>query len=99
MGAVKLLIFKGERMMNLKIAVAFFALVALIASGRAEIAASVDSPDGLENIPASAEETYPLSVGTAVPSVTLQTVDEKHFDLKPAVEKQAAVLIFYRGGW
>ena len=86
-------------MMNIRITFAIFAMVALTVSGCTENTTSPDSPDGLTSVPASAEQTHPLSAGAEVPSVTLQTADEKRFDLKLAVEKQPAVLIFYRGGW
>ena len=50
-------------------------------------------------IPDSAEAVTPLPVGSTVPKVTLRTIDGAPVNLFALVQKKAAVLIFYRGGW
>ena len=47
----------------------------------------------------SAEEIKPLSAGAKVPELTLQTADNKSFDLNESIRNKPTVLIFYRGGW
>lgn len=84
--------------MNARI-VFVFGLLAVAASGCAETSVLPDSPVSLGPIPASAEETRPLSVGSAISPITLQTMDGKLFDLNMAVKKQPAIIMFYRGGW
>ncbi len=51
------------------------------------------------DVAASAEDIRPLSVGITVPSLTLQGVDGKAFDLDKAIKRRPTVVIFYRGGW
>lgn len=41
----------------------------------------------------------PIKVGQSIPSLTLQDIHGKPFDLNKAVAKQATILIFYRGSW
>jgi len=50
-------------------------------------------------VPTSATDGRPLLIGSSVPSVNLQDVDGKPFDLGGAVKTQPTVVIFYRGGW
>ncbi|VUD68941.1 Putative peroxiredoxin bcp [Thalassocella blandensis] len=59
------------------------------------------------NIAAEAAQTItedpnnvcPIKVGQSLPSLILQDVEGKPFDLNKAVAKQPTVLIFYRGSW
>ena len=50
-------------------------------------------------VPLKPLDTCPLLTGTAIPQVTLRTVDGEAFDLNSAVRQQPCVLVFYRGGW
>jgi len=59
---------------------------ALLQPARAEIAPS-------------AESAKPLTKGSAVPDVSLKTIDGKDFALKKETADKLTVLIFYRGGW
>lgn len=47
----------------------------------------------------SAEETKPAKVGDMLPDVALNRVDGTEVSLHDLVTDQAAVLVFYRGGW
>ncbi len=47
----------------------------------------------------SAELVEPLSVGTAVPSVSVQRVSGESVDLASLVAERGALQVFYRGGW
>ncbi len=51
------------------------------------------------DIATSAQDVRPLSIGATVPSLTLQSVDGRAFDLDGAIKSQPTILIFYRGGW
>ncbi len=50
-------------------------------------------------MPVSPQDVCPVLTGTAIPQVTLRTVDDEAFDLNNAVRQQPSVLVFYRGGW
>jgi hypothetical protein len=52
-----------------------------------------------EQAPNSADKIQPLSVGSLVPGITVNTVDGKPFDLTSAIKTKPTVLIFYRGSW
>lgn len=41
----------------------------------------------------------PLTVGAAVPDMTLSTPDGTRFDPLAEAAKQPLVMVFYRGGW
>ncbi len=45
------------------------------------------------------ERVNPLPIGSEVPELSLPQAGGDPFDLRSAVAKQPAVLIFYRGGW
>ena len=47
----------------------------------------------------SAEAVRPLQPGTPIPDVTLTTVRGQPFALTRELRDQAAMLVFYRGGW
>jgi hypothetical protein len=47
----------------------------------------------------SAEETSPLPVGAALPTLELTSPDGQPFDLNGAVAAKPTILILYRGGW
>jgi peroxiredoxin len=49
-------------------------------------------------VPAQTNST-PLTVGAAIPDVTLRTEDDKEVSLRKLVSEKPTVLIFYRGGW
>ncbi len=48
---------------------------------------------------ASPKEIRPLLIGSAVPSVSVRTVEGVEVDLAERTSKQRTVLVFYRGGW
>ena len=50
-------------------------------------------------IAASAESAKPLAKGSAVPDVSLKTIEGKEFSLKKETADKLTVMIFYRGGW
>ncbi len=50
-------------------------------------------------VPLSPLDVCPLLTGTAIPQVTLRTVEDEVFDLNSAIKQQPSVLVFYRGGW
>ena len=50
-------------------------------------------------VPSSPHGVCPLLTGTAIPPVTLTTVDGNPFDLSAAVLPKPSLLVFYRGGW
>jgi len=52
-----------------------------------------------EEVAVSADKIRPLLVGSAVPSLTLHTVENEPYDLIAAIAKKPTVLIFYRGSW
>ncbi len=52
-----------------------------------------------EEAAVSADKIHPLLVGSTVPSLTLQTVENVSFDLTAAMAKKPTILIFYRGSW
>ncbi len=54
---------------------------------------------GMSNVPDSAEAVRQLTVGAAMPDVTLMTPDGATFVLAAEAAKQPLVIIFYRGGW
>ena len=51
------------------------------------------------DVPISPQDVFSVLTGTAIPTVTLRTVDGEAFDLNSAVRQQPSVLVFYRGGW
>ena len=53
----------------------------------------------LADIAANAESAKPLAQGSAVPDVSLKTIDGKSVSLKQETADKLTVLIFYRGGW
>jgi hypothetical protein len=69
------------------------ALAALTLGAIATIAAA-DTP-----VYPSAEAVRPLEPGTPIPDVTLTTVKGRPFALARELRNQAAMLVFYRGGW
>lgn len=69
------------------------ALAALTLGAIATIAAA-DTP-----VYPSAEAVRPLQAGTPIPDVTLTTVKGRPFALARELRNQAAMLVFYRGGW
>lgn len=50
-------------------------------------------------VASSAEQVRPLGVGDVVPAVEVRTVGGEAVDLRSVVDRQRAVLVFYRGGW
>ncbi len=50
-------------------------------------------------VPESAEMVRPLTVGAAVPDMTLSTPDGTPFAPLTEAAKQPLVMVFYRGGW
>jgi len=51
------------------------------------------------SLPQRAEDTEPLAPGVRVPPVYVRTLAGKRVALLRALERQPAVLVFYRGGW
>jgi hypothetical protein len=49
--------------------------------------------------PDTPEAVHPLLIGAQIPELALTTSDGSPFDLRAAVKRKPAVLIFYRGGW
>lgn len=47
----------------------------------------------------SADAVCPILLGSAMPDVSLHTVDGKSTTLKQQVDGRPAILVFYRGGW
>ncbi len=47
----------------------------------------------------SADQIRPIHVGSALPSLTVRTIDGASFDVNVAVKEKPTILIFYRGGW
>jgi peroxiredoxin len=47
----------------------------------------------------SAEDICPVLVGTKIPDVKLQDINDKTVDLIKITQAKPTVLIFYRGGW
>jgi peroxiredoxin len=56
-------------------------------------------PSTVGTVAESAADVNPLGIGDHIPSATLETVDNKPFDLDARIAKAPTVLIFYRGGW
>ena len=44
-------------------------------------------------------DVQPLMIGQPVPEGSLQTVDNKAFDLREEADRQPLAVVFYRGGW
>ena len=55
--------------------------------------------DGGPPVASSPREIRPALIGASLPDLSLTTGDGSAFDLRAAVSKKAAVLVFYRGGW
>ena len=51
------------------------------------------------NIPDSADQVNPISVGETIPDVTLASSFGHKTDLQDLVSEKPTLLIFYRGGW
>lgn len=45
------------------------------------------------------EEICPILVGSQLPSISLQDLSGKRFDLNSAIADKPTVLIYFRGGW
>lgn len=80
--------------MSRRRAMILFVAFALWAGG-VGIAAGVVSP----SFPQRAEDTEPLAPGVRVPPVSVRTIDGEEVVLLRALDRQPAVLVFYRGGW
>jgi hypothetical protein len=66
------------------------------------VAGAVVSPlaaRGAEELPSAAEAVSPVLVGSAVPDGPLQTSDGEATTLGALLDRQPAVLVFYRGHW
>ena len=73
----------------MKISLSLLALSATLAMAPATFAAPA----------ANSNAVTPALIGTQVPTLTLQSIDGKPFDLAAAIAKAPTVLVFYRGGW
>lgn len=61
---------------------------------------SVCSPSVMaKDVPEDAANVCPIKVGQSLPSLTLQDIDGKDFNLNQSIAKKPTVLVFYRGGW
>ena len=47
----------------------------------------------------SPNEVCPILVGSQLPTMTLQGLDGKNFDLNKAIAEKPTILIYFRGGW
>jgi len=56
-------------------------------------------PRAEERVYPTPEAVQPLTVGSRVPSTTLQTLQGGTVDLAEVVRKHGALIVFYRGGW
>jgi peroxiredoxin len=79
-------------------------VISCCALGMGAFGCSTDShsrqmAEGSATVPTSAEQIQPLTEGSMVPPLTLEDSSGQPLDLRQAVRKQPAVLIFYRGGW
>jgi len=85
--------FSRQRSINVKrsISMVLFA-TALVAAGLGASLSAGEPPD-------SPEAVHPLLIGAQIPELALATSDGSPFDLRAAVKRKPAVLIFYRGGW
>lgn len=50
-------------------------------------------------VPSSAQQVQPLSVGTQLPSAEVYTASGEGVDLVDVIGSAKTALIFYRGGW
>lgn len=50
-------------------------------------------------LPKTALEISPLLIGEKIPAVTLLSSEGKTVNLLEIIQKQKAILVFYRGGW
>lgn len=50
-------------------------------------------------VPTSAEKVCPIKIGQSIPSLSLQDVKGKPYNLNKAIAAKPTVLIFYRGSW
>ena len=89
---------------RLVLACAFFGFSEIMAPATPQIQAA-DAPALAQpnttagTVAPSAAEAHPLPVGSQIPDVRLQTMDNQTLSLREAVARQPTVLIFYRGGW
>jgi peroxiredoxin len=51
------------------------------------------------SVPLSATEVNPIEVGSTVPEATLYSAEGESIELSELLSGQAAVIVFYRGGW
>jgi hypothetical protein len=54
---------------------------------------------GEEALPSSAEAVSPILVGTTVPDGVLRTAEGRETTLRALLDREPAVLVFYRGHW
>jgi hypothetical protein len=50
-------------------------------------------------LPSSAEAVSPILVGTTVPDGVLRTAEGRETTLRALLDREPAVLVFYRGHW
>lgn len=62
------------------------------------VTGSAAAPTG-STVPTSPEAVCPLLNGQKIPTLNLNTLENKSFDLSAAIAKKPTILIFYRGGW
>ena len=74
-------------------------MVLVLASGCRTPQSSVRRSACCVTIPDRAEEICPILIGQSLPKMVLRTSDNTAFDLNAAIAEQAAILVFFRGGW
>ena len=63
------------------------------------LALSIPALVQAESVAPAANQVQPLLVGSAIPVVTLQSIDGEEKNLRDIVSEKPTILIFYRGGW
>jgi peroxiredoxin len=78
-------------------AVILFCLVLSIHANDHKVQIKTDSV--IYETPSAAQDIRPLLIGSAIPALSLETVEGKVYDFNQEMKKQPSILIFYRGGW
>ena len=52
-----------------------------------------------QNVAKAPNAICPILIGSQLPTITLQDLDGKKFDLNKAIAKKPTILIYFRGGW
>lgn len=76
-----------------------FTFISFIASAQDDKEREMILKQSGEREPVSAGQVCPLMIGSAIPDVTVQTIEDEQVSLREQLIGQKSVIIFYRGSW